>query len=838
MSSEADAAPVFIRRHVLSCRLWPSLDGGVAIGKGTVAEALEAWTEVEQRARGDMTGHARLVALLKCRLNREPPIGLDRNLAPGIEGEDRPSCFELYDCWRRVTVDLYYCIEITMNNSSWDCKPLTFSPFAVEFKRNWDPSTIPRDLYDDETKVVRFSCLTVDCEPETREWFWGEILDKDKEQAQRCLSALAEYVRGVKAPKADRLYLNSLLRIVHLWTEVTMCMFETDGADYAALARDLASRIDNFCRLWVKCFERDGVMSWCDGVVRRTPVGMPERSLVRFWPWELDAETFDTRFVSRAARINLRCFPGDVLVALYPLRVLRDRHAHLLAALPLGGESLFAFARRRPAARSLFGLAGPGAAPAAPAADGRACAGCGATKPLDAFTKAQLKKKGKARCSDCLAGRAVAAPEGAADAADAADARTRTCLACGVTGSGLLRCSKCRRAFYCDRACQVAHHAAHKRVCGVVVDFDKSGTEKKGPDAKRGPEKESKEPEGCPVCLEPRPLETMFTCSHGTCASCGLKLAGCPLCRAPFDLDGWRLDFELPDVDAPAVVEPGAWRDDLMKPTAATWAEVEEVLYYAGRPLLAAERRTWDAAVAGDPACALDAYDSVGWTRLHQLGGSTTRELRTKIDYAREWVAAGCDVNARTRPGPAGHTNYTPSHVAAMHDNAAMLVVFHRLGADFSLTSNEGKTPLATAVACGALRAAMALAKLAPARGVLWRDRRSGKAMNLADVVASSALKQARKPSRYATRDAAVWEELWAFAGLLGGPLDPESAGLYRMGLEGIRSGVGAQGGPGSFTQPFATESDAMEALRAQFASGAMPGMGGEGGAPPGCPVS
>ena len=228
----------------------------------------------------------------------------------------------------------------------------------------------------------------------------------------------------------------------------------------------------------------------------------------------------------------------------------------------------------------------------------------------------------------------------------------------------------------------------------------------------------------------------------------------------------------------------------------------------------------------------------MGWTRLHQLGGSTTRELRTKIDYAREWVAAGCDVNARTRPGPAGHTNYTPSHVAAMHDNAAMLVVFHRLGADFSLTSNEGKTPLATAVACGALRAAMALAKLAPARGVLWRDRRSGKAMNLADVVASSALKQARKPSRYATRDAAVWEELWAFAGLLGGPLDPESAGLYRMGLEGIRSGVGAQGGPGSFTQPFATESDAMEALRAQFASGAMPGMGGEGGAPPGCPVS
>jgi hypothetical protein len=125
---------------------------------------------------------------------------------------------------------------------------------------------------------------------------------------------------------------------------------------------------------------------------------------------------------------------------------------------------------------------------------------------------------------------------------------------------------------------------------------------------------------------------------------------------------------------------------------------------------------------------------------------------------------------------------------------------------------------------------------------VLWRDRRSGKAMNLADVVASSALKQARKPSRYATRDAAVWEELWAFAGLLGGPLDPESAGLYRTGLEGIRSGVSAQGGPnvvpGNFGGPFATESDAMEALRAQFASGAMPGMGGEGGAPPGCPVS
>ena len=60
--------------------------------------------------------------------------------------------------------------------------------------------------------------------------------------------------------------------------------------------------------------------------------------------------------------------------------------------------------------------------------------------------------------------------------------------------------------------------------------------------------------------------------------------------------------------------------------------------------------------------------------------------MRTKIDFAREWVAMGLDVNARTNPGPAGHSNFTPTHLAAMHNNAALVLCFHELGADLTLS--------------------------------------------------------------------------------------------------------------------------------------------------------
>ena len=60
------------------------------------------------------------------------------------------------------------------------------------------------------------------------------------------------------------------------------------------------------------------------------------------------------------------------------------------------------------------------------------------------------------------------ATEAPAPAAPAAPV-VRTCLGCGVKGVGLLRCSRCRKVYFCNRACQIEAVKSGHRNCTKAV---------------------------------------------------------------------------------------------------------------------------------------------------------------------------------------------------------------------------------------------------------------------------------------------------------------------------------------------------------------------------------
>ena len=49
-----------------------------------------------------------------------------------------------------------------------------------------------------------------------------------------------------------------------------------------------------------------------------------------------------------------------------------------------------------------------------------------------------------------------------------------TCLCCLKAVEGSLRCSKCRTALYCGRACQLKHWPVHKNCCHDSNDTENS----------------------------------------------------------------------------------------------------------------------------------------------------------------------------------------------------------------------------------------------------------------------------------------------------------------------------------------------------------------------------
>jgi hypothetical protein len=49
------------------------------------------------------------------------------------------------------------------------------------------------------------------------------------------------------------------------------------------------------------------------------------------------------------------------------------------------------------------------------------------------------------------------------------EAPLRTCAACGNQALQMLKCSRCKAAFYCDAACQKRHWREHKAACGAAA---------------------------------------------------------------------------------------------------------------------------------------------------------------------------------------------------------------------------------------------------------------------------------------------------------------------------------------------------------------------------------
>ena len=110
-----------------------------------------------------------------------------------------------------------------------------------------------------------------------------------------------------------------------------------------------------------------------------------------------------------------------------------------------------------------------------------------------------------------------------------------TCAACGKEGGDSLKaCTACKLVKYCNRDCQIAHRKQHKKACKKRA-------------AEIYDEKLFKEvePEECPICMLPLPIESEEStfescCGKRICNGCifaivksegGARL--CPYCRTP-----------------------------------------------------------------------------------------------------------------------------------------------------------------------------------------------------------------------------------------------------------------------------------------------------------------
>jgi len=83
-----------------------------------------------------------------------------------------------------------------------------------------------------------------------------------------------------------------------------------------------------------------------------------------------------------------------------------------------------------------------------------------------------------------------------------------TCAACGKEGNrdNMNTCNKCKSVKYCNAACKKKHRSKHKKACDRRV-------------AELHDEKLFKEvdPEECPICFLPLPLETKTSCFKSCC---------------------------------------------------------------------------------------------------------------------------------------------------------------------------------------------------------------------------------------------------------------------------------------------------------------------------------
>ena len=124
----------------------------------------------------------------------------------------------------------------------------------------------------------------------------------------------------------------------------------------------------------------------------------------------------------------------------------------------------------------------------------------------------------------------------------------RSCFSCGRASAKLCSCSRCRRAFYCDEACQRKDWKRHQRACraAVAAEARRATRAREALEAARAaggrPANET-----CVICIGPAVAPVELPCGHAYCASpCLAELRrqgvaqACPQCRGevPLGLDG------------------------------------------------------------------------------------------------------------------------------------------------------------------------------------------------------------------------------------------------------------------------------------------------------------
>jgi len=107
-----------------------------------------------------------------------------------------------------------------------------------------------------------------------------------------------------------------------------------------------------------------------------------------------------------------------------------------------------------------------------------------------------------------------------------------TCAACGKeeNSDNMNNCNKCKEVKYCNAACKKKHRSKHKKACDRRVAEEKLFKDV--------------EPDECPICMLPRPIETNTStfqscCGKLICNGCiyAMKISEgkdlCPFCRRP-----------------------------------------------------------------------------------------------------------------------------------------------------------------------------------------------------------------------------------------------------------------------------------------------------------------
>ena len=124
---------------------------------------------------------------------------------------------------------------------------------------------------------------------------------------------------------------------------------------------------------------------------------------------------------------------------------------------------------------------------------------------------------------------------------DADNTITTTCANCGKgeeSSDDLKACTACKLVKYCNRECQIAHHALHKKACKKrAAELHDEALFQEHPPR-----------EDCPICFIPVPLnagERTFQscCGKLICNGCIFamdeeaygrgKVGLCPFCREP-----------------------------------------------------------------------------------------------------------------------------------------------------------------------------------------------------------------------------------------------------------------------------------------------------------------